>query len=64
MRPRQKQIAPPVAPNRRAPQHCRQYGLHQGGAIVSDRKMGTGEFLATAIVLIVLGIGGLMWAAM
>lgn len=31
---------------------------------MNDHKMGAGEFLATAIVLIVLGIGGLMWAAM
>jgi hypothetical protein len=31
---------------------------------VSDRKMGAGEFLATAIILIVIGIGGLVWAAM
>jgi len=26
--------------------------------------MGAGEFLATAIILIVIGIGGLVWAAM
>lgn len=31
---------------------------------MSDRKMGAGEFLACAIVLIALGVGGLMWAAM
>lgn len=31
---------------------------------MSDRKMGAGEFLATGIILIILSVGGLMWAAM
>lgn len=31
---------------------------------MNNRKMGGGEFLATAIILIVIGIGGLVWAAM
>lgn len=31
---------------------------------MNNRKMGAGEFLATAIILIILSVGGLMWAAM